>query len=161
MNGKFVVDGMLGSLARKLRIFGYDTVYDVKIGDEEILKTAQKEGRTVLTSDRMLFQAASKKKVECILLTEDSDEDRLVTVFKDIWSEAKRLNPQVARCAVCNGAVVKVDKAEVANVVPEGVLKTQEEFFRCGSCSKVYWIGGHWRRLYELSESVNRRLQQA
>ncbi|MFQ6135141.1 MAG: Mut7-C RNAse domain-containing protein, partial [Nitrososphaerales archaeon] len=37
MKDKFVVDGMLGSLARKLRIFGYDTVYDAKIGDKEIL----------------------------------------------------------------------------------------------------------------------------
>ncbi len=161
MNDKFVVDGMLGSLARKLRIFGYDAMYDPKKGDKEILTLARSEGRTVLTSDRNLFQIATKGKVDCILIIEDGDEERLVTVFRSIRFGAKHLEPQSARCSGCNGEINLVKKEEVADTVPDGVLKNHETFYRCVSCGKVYWIGGHWRRLYELSEKINRRLQQA
>ena len=37
---RFLVDGMLGSLARKLRILGFDTVYDPKSEDDELRTSA-------------------------------------------------------------------------------------------------------------------------
>ncbi len=48
---RFVADAMLGSLARKLRIFGFDTLYFKDGGDSELLKLAKSEGRILLTSD--------------------------------------------------------------------------------------------------------------
>ncbi len=161
MKNKFVVDGMLGSLSRKLRIFGYDTLYDSSMGDEEIMKTAEREGRAVVTADRILFTAASRRKVDCILITGEGDEAGLFTVFKSVGGVGRPLSPEDARCAACNGEISRAGKEEVVEVVPEGVLKSLEEFYRCRVCGKVYWVGGHWRRLYELSERVNRRFQQA
>jgi len=160
MKEKFVVDGMLGTLARKLRIFGYDTIYDPKMGDEEIFDIAIKEYRTVLTSDRAFYQNVSKKKVNCVLLTEESDEERMCTVLKSKKSEVKRLSPDNTRCSICNGEINQVVKSDVSKMVPEGVFENQEKFYRCVSCGKIYWIGGHWRHLYTFSEEINKRIQQ-
>ncbi|MCL4435664.1 MAG: hypothetical protein M1503_00840 [Thaumarchaeota archaeon] len=155
MKSRFIVDGMLGSLARKLRIFGYDTLYKADLSDNEILEAASGEGRTILTSDQKLADRASKRRINCILLNDESnDEARLATVLRETGEEAAHLNPEETRCSVCNGEVEPVGRDEVAGAVPEGVLAKQEKFYRCKSCGKIYWIGGHWKRLNELSANL-------
>ncbi len=154
MKNRFIVDGMLGSLARKLRIFGYDTLYNADLSDNEILKAASSEGRTILTSDRQLADRASKRRINCILLNEENDEDRLATVLREAGEGEVHLNPEETRCSVCNGEVELVGRDELAGAVPEGVLAKQEKFYRCKSCGKIYWIGGHWKRLNELSANL-------
>jgi len=52
----FMADAMLGKIARKLRMFGFDTIYDPNIDDIDILATAKCKGRIVLTSDRLPIQ---------------------------------------------------------------------------------------------------------
>ena len=160
MKNKFVTDGMLGSLARKLRIFGYDTIYDAKMINEKILEVAQTEKRIILTSNTRLDQNAIKKKVNCILLNEESDYDRLCKVLEGEWEKGSHLLPQEARCSICNGEMIQVTKKEVSNLVPKGVREYHEKYYRCTSCGKVYWIGGHWERLYALSEKIIKRFQQ-
>ena len=50
----FLADAMLGKIARKLRIFGFDTVYDSNLDDENILNSSNYIGRILLTSDKEL-----------------------------------------------------------------------------------------------------------
>ncbi len=45
---------MLGSLARWLRILGYDTAYDNRIEDDDIIERCLRESRIALTRDRRL-----------------------------------------------------------------------------------------------------------
>ena len=49
---RFVVDGMLGSLARWQRILGYDTDYVNQRDDPELVRIARAENRVLLTRDR-------------------------------------------------------------------------------------------------------------
>src|SRR5690606_23581194 len=49
---KFAADLNLGTLARWLRIIGYDTCYDRGEVNREFLRRAQQEGRIVLTRKR-------------------------------------------------------------------------------------------------------------
>ena len=161
MKDKFVVDGMLGSLARKLRIFGYDTLYDTEMGDDEILDIALIEDRIILTSNRKIHQKATNQKVKCVLLNEESDYERLCKVLQGKCGKGAHLSPHDARSSTCNGKINQVSKSEVSNLVPKGALQNQEEFYRCISCGKVYWIGGHWQHLYALSEKISKRLRQA
>ncbi len=153
MKNRFIVDGMLGSLARKLRIFGYDTLYRADLSDNEILKAASKEERIILTSDQQLSDRASKRRIGCILLNEKNDENRLAVILHETGGEVQ-LNPDRSRCSACNGEVEPVGRAEAAGAVPKGVLARQEKFYRCKSCGKIYWIGSHWKRLYELSTNL-------
>src|SRR5262245_58046319 len=51
---RFFADAMLGRLARWLRMAGYDTRYDPRVSDAELVRSAVEEGRTILTRDRAL-----------------------------------------------------------------------------------------------------------
>jgi len=159
MKDKFVVDGMLGSLARKLRIFGYDTIYETDLNNDKILDIAQTDDRIILTSNRKFHQNATKQMVNCILLIEENDYERLCKILQGKWGEGSHLFSHDTRCSTCNGNINQVSKSEVSNLVPKRVLQYQEEFYRCILCGKVYWIGGHWQRLYALSEKIIKRIQ--
>ena len=51
---KFIVDTMLGRLARWLRILGYDTIYNNKYTDDNLFFKAHLEKRILLTRDAEL-----------------------------------------------------------------------------------------------------------
>ena len=64
---KFLVDAMLGRLARFLRIFGYDTLYanDLEkyygmnpISDKKLLEHALRENRILITRDYSFYKKA-------------------------------------------------------------------------------------------------------
>jgi uncharacterized protein with PIN domain len=157
---KFIADAMLGSLARKLRIFGYDTLYDAKIKDSQILQFALDDNRTILTCDRDLFRSATKTNINSILLTGDNDIDKLATIFRSFRGKRKPLDPLSSRCSICNGELCSINKNEISSLIPEGVLHNQEEFYKCIICGKIFWIGIHWKKIKELSDKIDIRLQQ-
>jgi uncharacterized protein with PIN domain len=78
---KFVVDSMHGTLARKLRIFGFDTVHD-QLSDDTLLEIGRRERRVIVTSDRDLHRTAQKNGLNSVLLECENDEDRIFTLFK-------------------------------------------------------------------------------
>lgn len=71
----FMADAMLGKIARKLRMFGFDTIYDPNIDDIDILASAKCKGRIVLTSDRLLFNKCKKNGVDTILIARDRNRE--------------------------------------------------------------------------------------
>jgi uncharacterized protein with PIN domain len=50
-------------------------------------------------------------------------------------------------CLRCNVPLERVDKAAVAERLPESVRELQQEFTRCPGCERVYWPGSHWQRM--------------
>ena len=48
---KFILDVHLGKLARYLRMFGFDTLYENNYHDFEIIKLSNKQKRTIFTRD--------------------------------------------------------------------------------------------------------------
>jgi uncharacterized protein with PIN domain len=55
----------------------------------------------------------------------------------------------LSRCSVCNVLIVGVDRAEVEHKVPPRVIEIQNEFWKCPSCSRVYWRGTHWDQMMQ------------
>ena len=51
-NPKFIADAHLGALARRLRMAGFDTLYDNHYQDREIADIAVREGRKMCIRDR-------------------------------------------------------------------------------------------------------------
>src|SRR6185437_14447077 len=79
---RFVVDAMLGSFARKLRIFGFDALYFGSGPDAELLQVAKADRRIILTSDRMLWEdAIARKRVPAFLVQGKNDRARLVSLL--------------------------------------------------------------------------------
>jgi uncharacterized protein with PIN domain len=136
---RFVVDVMLGRLAKWLRIMGYDTLYSNVYRDEELARIADIEGRYLLTRDRELL---SKYKVRyAILVTSDDVFDQLQELKEKL--DVSMGESVLSRCVSCNCKIKEVSKDEVADEVPEYVHDTAPGFYRCCGCSKVYWSGTH------------------
>lgn len=151
---RFLVDSMHGSLARKLRIYGYDVIYDTKLDDKELLAKTVEEDRWLLTSDRDLYLTAQKKGVKACLLLGKDDANRAAEVFKKLGLEPPPLRAEGSRCPVCNGLLQKLDSKESGT--DRG---PKSRYYRCVGCGKLYWIGSHWRRISEFDRRVRQLLK--
>ncbi len=136
---RFVVDTMLGRLARWLRAMGYDTLYPGQADDRALLQLAHRENRILVTRDRELARLAEPR--DCRIHSELVDEQIMETV------ERLGLSPRDAdwltRCLECNGALVPRDRSTLRNLVPEHIFQTHTEFRTCPDCGKIYWAGSH------------------
>jgi len=148
---RFAVDVMLGSLARWLRIMGYDAAYQRNKDDNEIVGEARREGRIVLTRDREL---AWRMGDHGLYIESDDPEEQLEQVCEAF---ALVLDESQTRCTVCNGELEVVPPSAVDSDVPEGALESNEEFYRCLRCGKIYWKGSHWKNIRERIASIEER----
>lgn len=156
----FIVDGMLGKLARWLRLAGHDVVYigdenlPPKNQDDSLLKRTKSERRMLLTADLDLHKRAIKSGTESIFIRESDVVSQLVEISKKIGQKIE-ITPENSRCPVCNGTLEQVEKLNIERLVPENVFKTNDEFWRCVKCGKVYWRGGHWKTIIEMASRYN------
>ena len=146
MGPRFLLDGMLGSLSRWLRIGGYDTEYMKDIPDDELIETAKMENRILLTRDDALVHRAHKRGVETIFIEDEGDKEALRQLATQLRLE---YDPTRARCPKCNNVVDKVGKEEVCDRVPEGTYKVVDNYWVCPGCGSIYWRGSHWPRIVE------------
>jgi len=150
-----LVDGMLGSLARKLRLYGFDTLYYSDKDDVELVKMAESEGRILVSSDKALVSFARSKGLQAVEVNGKDDLERISQVFLHI-RQMPALDPEKSRCPACNGEVVGISKEELQGKIPELIISRYSNFFVCSECKKVYWKGGHWKRL----SAFNNRLEE-
>lgn len=154
---RFLCDAMLGSLARWLRFFGYDTAFlGPEMDDEEVAARAREEDRWLLTRDRELAAVGPRT-----LLVRCADvESQLVEVFIRL---GLRPAPDLgaSRCGECNGRLEPVGRDQVSRAVPPYVLATAGRFRRCSGCGRVYWPGTHADRIVRTMTAVIARLEAA
>ncbi|MEM4312142.1 MAG: Mut7-C RNAse domain-containing protein [Nitrososphaerales archaeon] len=155
---RFLVDSMLGSLARKLRMCGFDVIYESNLEDSSIIKKAQDEKRIVLTSDEELFLRAHKNKVGVILIKGKNDEERLLELFKNLG--IKEFELEIIRCPICNGELTEVSREEVKDKVFFSVYNLHKRFYLCKSCGKIYWEGSHWEKITKFFDRISHRLRR-
>jgi uncharacterized protein len=144
----FLVDGMLGTLATKLRILGFDTVYENHADDKELLRQAEESRRILLTSDNELFLQASRLRLKVMLIKEGTEKERLVTVLKKIGIDSVSESP-LSRCSACNGSL------RISGTDSRG-----RRNYVCSECGKRYWRGSHWKKLGQLFAEVNGSLSK-
>ncbi|MGI0016282.1 MAG: Mut7-C RNAse domain-containing protein [Nitrososphaera sp.] len=160
MQPVFVVDGMLGSLARKLRMFGFDTLYYNDAEDDKLIEIGLKESRVLLTGDRALFQRAMKMGLNTILLNGVDEVDDLAHILQGLDIASIKIVSEKSRCPMCNEPLETSDRNSMKDYVPAGVLDKHSQFYFCKKCSKAYWEGSHFRKLEEFERNVNGRLNK-
>jgi uncharacterized protein with PIN domain len=143
---KLLADGMLGKLAKWLRLLGYDTAYDNVADDPELAHRARAEGRVLLTRDREL---ASRHGLRTLLVESEVLEEQVRQVQEALGPPSA---PALSRCAVCNTELEQVSSEDIASRVPPYVVRTQTGFRRCPSCGRVYWPGTHVDEMQERLE---------
>ena len=155
----FMADAMLGKIARKLRMFGFDTIYDPNIDDMDILDSSKNKGRIVLTSDRMLFKRCKKKGIDTILTYKETEIENLVTIFSSL--NIKSINSQKVPflCTSCNGLLETIiDKNSIKYNIPVRLLHSNKIFYKCTNCRKIYWKGSHMEQISYLINEINVKL---
>ena len=144
---RFVADAMLGSLARKLRVLGFDTAYYRSGDDAGLIEQATEAERVILTGDRALASLAARRGAKVVLLSGKNDGARLRELKADAKSMGFNLHKGAPLCSVCNGPLSRLGRPAVADKVPSSVALRHKLFYQCSSCGKVYWKGGHWKKL--------------
>ncbi|MCX5726571.1 MAG: THUMP domain-containing protein [Candidatus Saganbacteria bacterium] len=140
---KFVADSMLGTLARRLRMLGYDTAYPGDVADREVIKISNDEGRIVLTRDTNLVKVRG---VNAILLK----DTKMGTQLKEVM---KKLNIKLDKeriftiCSECNVPLEIIDKESIKDKVPKLVYDSFSKFKTCPNCKRIYWPGTHYERI--------------
>jgi uncharacterized protein with PIN domain len=147
-NPRFVADVHLGTLARYLRLLGFDTRWRNDLDDPEIVAMARAEARIILTRDRELLCHGDVTHGHWLRATEPVAQLEETLRALDL---AGRLRPYT-RCLECNGRLRPLERREAALRVPLQVFLVHRDFTRCDGCGRVYWPGSHRRRLDEIVE---------
>ncbi len=150
----FILDVHLGTLARRLRLLGFDALYQNDYTDPEIVAIAAREGRIILTRDRGLLCRKAVTRGCRIRAQAPELQVREVLDRFDLYGQAAPFT----RCTACNGRLDPVPKGEVSAALPPGTRRSHDAFFRCRACGKIYWEGAHFSRLNALvKQYLNRR----
>lgn len=140
---RFMVDAMLGRLARWLRILGYDAAYEKVISDEALIDQAFRENRWVLTRDGYLAQRKVLRGRHTVI-TSDHVQDQLCQLHRDLKIDLDMSRPRDYRCADCNVMLASLSHDEATPLVPRYVAQHYREFRQCPQCRRVFWPGTHW-----------------
>lgn len=146
---RFLVDAMLGRLARWLRILGQDASFDAAISDAELARRALEGDRVVLTRDRALPDEWRLARV--VVLESDEPLEQLVQVVRRFGLDWRK--DLFSRCSRCNLPLEPARPRDVAKRVParvlreRAVLRDRADFFTCPGCERVYWEGSHLDRM--------------
>ncbi len=147
---KFVLDVHLGKLCGHLRLLGFDALILEQANDPELVRISADERRIILTRNVQLLK--NSRVTHGTWVRSQNVRHQLVEVIRrfDLSESVKPFT----RCLDCNGEILPVPAAEVADGVPQKVKADFTEFTRCASCRKVFWKGSHYDRMREFIDGV-------
>jgi uncharacterized protein with PIN domain len=144
---KFVVDRMLGTLTRYLRLMGYDSKSATELAegnpkeDSLLLELAFNEKRLLLTKDAEL---ARRGQEQAILIGPD---DVIAQLRQLIDSGIIKNRLTMSRCSICNTELREANTCEIENADYAPKDWRNLSFFWCETCKKLYWNGSHGKQL--------------
>lgn len=150
---------MLGNLARRLRVLGYDSKYESSIEDSDLIRMADKQRRIIVTKDENLSKNAEKIGITTVLIRGNDEIEQIVQVATKINISNFAIDSNSSKCVDCNGKIESIDKIRIMDKVPPGIYERQEKFWICRDCKKLYWEGTHFEKLQEFVQKLNQRLR--
>ena len=151
----FLVDGMLGNIAKKLRLFGFDSEYFSDINDSKLIEKAKNENRIIISRDRHLIDRANKNDVLSIYVTKENEIEQFLEILETTNLQLDEISGDVARCTKCNSTTSQISKLKIGNKIPQGVLEFNDKFWKCDKCDQIYWEGTHIKNLQEFVHKIN------
>lgn len=154
---KFLVDQMLGTLAKWLRLAGIDTYYATQeISDDDLLVIAKKQKRILITRDKELHMRAKKKDITTLFTKSISLSEQLHLVFQSFPAITNEINP-LSRCSLCNTFIQSIEKEKIKDHVPKRVYEQNTKFWYCPTCNHIYWRGTHYDKILQ---KINKLTQE-
>lgn len=140
----FILDNMLQGLARWLRFLGYRSF---------VIENLHQLNQLFIDHPTAVFITESRKKIQKInppnafFMKESKLEDQLAILdsrFK-IFENIELLS----LCTLCNTTIAPVDKGTIKGKVPPAIWSSYDHFWICFKCQRIYWKGGHIKRLID------------
>lgn len=146
---------MLGTLAKKLRLMGFDSEYFPDKPDDELVKIIQRENRILITKDEEFSNKAKKLGLEIIFVMGNDELEHFLTIKKKLKIESFSIKGDIARCTLCNGKLISVEKNQIINKIPKNIKENENSFWKCTSCKQIYWEGTHIIHLQNFVRILN------
>jgi uncharacterized protein with PIN domain len=143
---RFAADDHLRRLARYLRMVGFDTLWDPRLSEADLIDGSRSERRTILSRSRRLLRHGKITHGRWIRNEEPLEQLKEVISAFDL----KRLIKPFTRCMECNGMLDCVSREAITELLPEDLDEAIEQFSLCRSCGKAYWEGTHVKRMREI-----------
>ena len=144
---KFLCDQMLGTLAKWLRILGFDTYYTNNLTDDlEVIKIAKKEKRILLTMDKNFIYQARRENISVIEISTTELDEQLKIALENVEINQDLI---LTRCLICNSTLNYIKKNDVKAKIPDRVFESNDKFWYCKNCNKIYWKGTHYDKMLE------------
>jgi len=147
---RFVCDVHLGTLARYLRMLGFDTLYPEDYDDANLARISREERRILLTRDRGLVKRGIVTHGYCV---RDTDPERQLLEVVRRFDLYRSLEP-FKRCMKCNGVLERVPKEDILERLPPKTAQYYDEFHECEGCGQLYWRGSHYERMQGLIDEI-------
>jgi len=151
----FLVDAMLGNIAKKLRLLGFDTEYFSDIDDSELIEKAKNENRTIISRDHNLVNRAKKNEMSFIYITKENEIEQFLEILESTHLKLDEISGDTARCTKCNSITSQISKSEIENKIPQSILEYHDKFWKCYGCDQIYWEGTHIKNLQEFVHKIN------
>lgn len=142
---RFVADVHLGTLARLLRLLGFDTWWRRDADDVQLAVRSVDDDRVLLSRDRQLLMRRAVTDGYC---PRSTDPDTQLREVVGRYRLQRRVRP-FTRCAACNGELETVRRGDVLARLPPRTRVEHDSFARCPGCDRVYWPGSHVDALRE------------
>jgi len=153
---KFVIDGHLGTLARNLRLLGFDVWYANTAEDRQLLEIMERKDRALITRDRRLLMHSIVRHGYCP--RSGGGEEQTVEVLRRF--DLSEATAPFSRCLQCNAQLRTVEKKDVFDRLEPLTKVYYEDFRQCPGCGKVFWGGSHFDKLRERVEMIRAKLQE-
>ncbi|MDD5349801.1 MAG: Mut7-C RNAse domain-containing protein [Chthoniobacteraceae bacterium] len=143
---RFAADAMLLSLAKWMRLLGYDCLADEALFGRGLAERAVADRRWILTRNRRWagdLPKALLERADIFRVTAEELPGQLREVAERFSLDASAF--LFTRCLVCNEPVAPVAKRDLRAAVPPAVWEREERFWQCARCGRVYWQGSHVR----------------
>jgi uncharacterized protein len=154
---KFLADGMLGKLARWLRMLGQDVRYSTKLSDNELLELAKAECRVLLTRDFELYKRAVGRGVEGFYVEGKRESEQLSEVAMR-YCLTLEVDMDKSHCPICNTKLEAAPKEQLKDKLEPNTYRYYDRFWRCPNCGQIYWQGAHWKQITDtLTQAQEKR----
>jgi uncharacterized protein with PIN domain len=150
---RFILDVHLGTLARLLRLMGFDTLYRNDYDDADIVDIAVVSGRIILTRDHGLLMR--RRVTHGYWLRSQKPTEQAAEVLRR-FDLASLVEP-LSRCPRCNGPIRETSKEVVWEELPPKTRQYHDTFYRCEVCGQIYWRGNHWQGIQEKIDTIVRK----
>jgi uncharacterized protein with PIN domain len=154
---RFIVDCMLGKLAKWLKILGFDALYFSKIEDGDLLALAQKEDRILLSRDNGLIEKS--RNIQTLFIESEDWNNQVEQVLNEfeLWEDVS----PYSRCIECNVELKDLPKKEAKNLVTPFVYEHARSFALCPECGRVFWKGTHHRDMeFKIDKILGKRTKK-